>query len=1024
MSDARSLIAAVAERRPEFSAAEAEELAARHYGVAAAATPLPSERDQNFRLDSGGGERWVLKIASAAEPAQALDLQNRALEHLARHAPQLGLPRLRPSLAGAPIEVVERGAGQSHLLRLLTWVDGTPLATARPHSPALLRSLGGFYGTLDGALRDFAHPGARRPLQWDIETAGEVIQACRDRIPAGLRRRLVERNRELFEREARPLLPGLRRSVIHNDGNDHNVLVGPPGPDRRVVGAIDFGDMLESITVAELAIAAAYASLGKSDPVAAAAHVVAGYHAALPLEEVELELLYPLIALRLSTSVAVSAAQQAQEPGNAYLAVSEADSWRALEQLAAVNPRFAHYSFRAACALEPCPRNPAVVDWLRRHRGTFAPPAGADLRRERPVVFDLSAGSPEIEEIGLLADVGAFQRLLFERMELAGARVGIGRYDEARLCYSGEQYRSACDEGSETRTVHLGVDLFMTAGSPVYAPLAGTVHSLRNNAQPLDYGPTIILEHRPAGLDSVFYTLYGHLSPDSLETLSAGRPVAAGERVGRVGAAADNGGWPPHVHFEVVLDLLGRSGDFPGVAAPSQRAVWLSLCPDPSVLLGVADGELAAPPPDPAGLLAARRRLVGRNLSLSYRAPLHIVRGHRQFLYDARGQRYLDGVNNVAHVGHGNPRVVRAAARQMAVLNTNTRYLHQNLVRYAERLTAALPEPLRVCFFVSSGSEANDLALRLARAHTGRRGVVVLDGAYHGNLTSLVDVSPYKFDGPGGGGAPRWVRRVPAPDPYRGLYRSPDPWAGAAYARHVEEAVDDSIAAFLAEAVPGCAGQIVPPAGFLEAAYRHARAGGAVCIADEVQTGLGRVGSHFWAFETQGAVPDIVTAGKPIGNGHPLGAVTTTPEIAASFDNGMEYFNTYGGNPVSCAVGLAVLDEIEREALQQRAGRVGARLQDGLRRLARSHALIGDVRGHGLFQGLELVLDRETLEPAPLQAAHLVERLKELGLLLGADGPHHNVIKIKPPLVFGEADADRVVELLDRVFAEDLFRQD
>jgi len=354
-------------------------------------------------------------------------------------------------------------------------------------------------------------------------------------------------------------------------------------------------------------------------------------------------------------------------------------------------------------------------------------------------------------------------------------------------------------------------------------------------------------------------------------------------------------------------------------------------------------------------ILALRDRHIGGSLSVSYRRPLHIVRGERQFLFDTEGRAYLDCVNNVCHVGHCHPRVIEAAGKQMALLNTNTRYLHENIVEYAQRLSATLPGRLEVCFFVCSGSEANELALRLARTATDRRDVVVIDSAYHGNTGALVELSPYKFDGRGGVGKPDYVHVAPAPDLYRGPFRYGDPDAGERYAEGVAAqltaaaAAGRPAAAFLAESVPGCAGQIVPPEGYLRSAFEHTRAAGAVCVADEVQVGFGRVGTHWWGFDVQGAAPDIVTLGKPIGNGHPLGAVVTTRAIADAFDNGMEYFNTFGGNPVSCAIGLAVLDVIEDEGLMENARVAGERFQAGLRELAASHPIIGDVRGLGLF---------------------------------------------------------------------------
>ncbi len=417
-------------------------------------------------------------------------------------------------------------------------------------------------------------------------------------------------------------------------------------------------------------------------------------------------------------------------------------------------------------------------------------------------------------------------------------------------------------------------------------------------------------------------------------------------------------------------------------------------------------------------LASRRRKALGPNLSLSYRTPLHIVRGAGRYLIESGGRAFLDGVNNVPHVGHSHPKVVDAVARQMRRLNTNTRYLNEIPLAFAENLASTLPDPLSVVFLVNSGSEANELALRLARAHSGGSDWVVLDAAYHGNTGALVDLSPYKFGGKGGAGKPPHVEVAALPDRYRGEWGYDDPDAGAKFAADLDRCLQSitsrggKAAGFLAEAIPGCAGQVVLPPGYLESAYEKARAAGAVCIADEVQVGFGRVGTHFWAFETQAVVPDIVTMGKPIGNGHPLGAVVTTPAIAASFDTGMEYFNTFGGNPVACAAGNAVLEIIQEEGLQENALRTGKILLDGLQELAERHPLFGDVRGLGLFLGAVCVQDFETKEPATEEATRLVEALREDGILLSTDGPLHDVIKIKPPLVFEEDDARYLLERL------------
>jgi len=401
------------------------------------------------------------------------------------------------------------------------------------------------------------------------------------------------------------------------------------------------------------------------------------------------------------------------------------------------------------------------------------------------------------------------------------------------------------------------------------------------------------------------------------------------------------------------------------------------------------------------------------------------VRGWKQYLFDEQGRKYLDAYNNVAHVGHTHPRVVAAAQRQIGVLNTNTRYLHDNINRYAERLTALLPEALSVCFFVNSGSEANELALRLARTVTDQRDLIVLEAAYHGNTNTLIDISPYKHNGPGGKGAPDWVHAAPIPDDYRGAYKRSDPDAGAKYARHVREIIDKlkqtgiGPAGFIAESLPSVGGQIIPPPGYLADVYRYVREAGGVCIADEVQTGFGRIGTHFWGFEAQEVVPDIVVLGKPIGNGHPLGAVVTTRAIAEAFDNGMEYFSTFGGNPVSCAIGLEVLNVVQEEGLQEHALRVGNCLLDGLQPFVDRFPIVGDVRGSGLFVGVELVRDRATLEPAAQEASFVCNRLREHGILAGTDGPYHNVVKIRPPMPFDEQDAEFLITVIERVLNED-----
>ena len=418
-------------------------------------------------------------------------------------------------------------------------------------------------------------------------------------------------------------------------------------------------------------------------------------------------------------------------------------------------------------------------------------------------------------------------------------------------------------------------------------------------------------------------------------------------------------------------------------------------------------------------LLELRKKYLSPSLSLSYDKPLHIVRAKGQFLYDSKGDRYLDAVNNIQHVGHCHPKVVSAASEQYGILNTNTRYLDETVINYAKDLTNYLPNGLTTCFFTNSGSESNDLALRLARTATGSKETIVLDGAYHGHVSSLIDISPYKHNSRGGSGPPSYVHTVPMPDSYRGKYRGEEALTG-----YIDELKNilysikkngKNISAFVVESIMGCGGQLILPDGFLERAFELVRDEGGVCIADEVQIGFGRVGSKFWGFETANVQPDIVTMGKSMGNGHPLSVVVTKKQIADKFNNGMEYFNSFGGNPVSCAVGKAVLNVIEDEKLQQNAHKVGEYLLKELKQLQGEFPLIGQVRGMGLFIGIELIKEKSKLIPAHAEAEKVVNEMMRKRILLSTDGPDHNVIKIKPPMVFSTENADELVLNLSEV---------
>ena len=417
-----------------------------------------------------------------------------------------------------------------------------------------------------------------------------------------------------------------------------------------------------------------------------------------------------------------------------------------------------------------------------------------------------------------------------------------------------------------------------------------------------------------------------------------------------------------------------------------------------------------------------RKKHIAPSFSVSYDKPLHIVFGKGQYLYDSDGNKFLDAVNNIQHIGHSHPKVIEAIEIQSKKLNVNTRYLDETIVKYAKELVQKLPVDLEVCYFTNSGSESNDLALRIARMLSKSKETIVLDGAYHGHTSALIEVSPYKFNGLGGSGCPDFVHVVSLPDPYRGKYTGQNCFKE--YLVELDNVLNKikiknkGVASFIVEPIMGCGGQIIFPSGFLSKAFKLVRENGGICIADEVQIGFGRMGSHYWGFETENVIPDIITVGKSMGNGHPLSAVITTREIADRFNNGMEYFNSFGGNPVSCAVGRSVLKVIEKEKLQENALKTGSFLIKLLKNLKKEHPIIGDVRGRGLFIGIELVRDKNTKEPADIESKQLVNRIKDKGVLLSVDGPFNNVIKLKPPLVFNKENAKFLVNKLGQTLEE------
>lgn len=762
-----------------FSTDDIAAMVKRFYGINVSVKPLTGEYELNYLLAGDDGTKYIFKLASDENSYDFFDAQVKIVQHLSHGKVADKFFRYILNAEGAAITILQQSE-RKYYLRLLTFLEGAFWVNIQERSDKLHVSLGNLLGCMDNELKNFSHAAMHRYYIWDISNAADANRKLHC-IKDHERRRIAGYFLLQFETEVLPVISSLRHAYVHHDANDTNILV----QENKVTGLIDFSDMVYTALINNLAVACTYAMMNHQDPLHAAMLVVKGYHAAYPLTEQEIDLLYYLIAARLCISVTQSAYNASIETNNEHHFISEKPAWDLLYRLIQINPIKAQDNFRKACG---------------------------------------------------------FKGLINEN-----------NYDQ---------------------------------------------------------------------------------------------------------------------------------------------------------------------------LLEERKEHIGRNLSTAYKQKLKITKGALQYLYDDKGNTFIDCVNNPSHVGHCHPVVAKRMQKQIATLNTNSRYLHDNIVEYAKRLTAKLPASLSVCYFTNSGSEANDLAVRMSRNFTRQEDIIVLDHAYHGTSTLAMQMSPYKFDSKGGFGQMPWIHKAMNPDIYRGPYKCSDADAGKKYAADVQRIIDElkkenkAPAVFICETLLGVGGQIPLPPNYLKDVYKHVRNAGGVCIADEVQVGFGRVGEKFWGFQLQDVVPDIVVMGKPIGNGHPLAAVVVTNEIAEAFNNGLEYFNTFGGNPVSMAAGLAVLDVIETEKMQQHALETGNYLMNGLRMLMNKFLIIGDVRGNGFFIGAELVRSRETLEPAVPEIDLVVEQMKDRGFLISTDGPLHNVLKIKPPMVFSKENAAALITNLDAVLSE------
>jgi 4-aminobutyrate aminotransferase-like enzyme/Ser/Thr protein kinase RdoA (MazF antagonist) len=957
---------------------------------------LGGEFDQNLRVTDNAGRHYLVKISALFDTdAATAAWHERILLHLGDTAPDVPLPRLIPATDGC-LHVITPTSQGERMIRVMSWLAGAPLAEAEQHSDELLTELGEVAARISAALASMPAPDEHITHDWDMRRAREMIDAGIDAVADPQHRADVDVVMSWFDTIS-PLLDRLPRGVAHQDLNDSNVLVDrDPSGRQSISGVLDLGDALYTVRVAELAVATGYALIRKDDPLHVAKLVVAGFNSITPLTDDELAAVFPLAAARLAMN-AVTWTQRAAVSHNSHGAKRMRHTWPALAKVARIDPDYAEAALRRACG------RPAHPDSARLERVLESmTPARWSTQSRQLQVIDTSTASDLFDVIDWHdpAAVGsAVASILGDRSET----VGVIRHLRPNLLWSARRGVGA----AEPATTTLGVQLLVGKDETFANPLDGRVVSTQ---------PCLTVHHAVTDSDGPLdFFVHWH----GLSGYTDAGYIAAGHSLGSAaGAAVD--GMGTAVAVNISLPRRHRNGTgWPTRIRPSEADVYAELSPDPSTLLGLPGAQ--PPALRVADVLSIRRNRLASSQRAYYRAPMNLQRGRGVWLYDEDGFAYLDSLNNVTHVGHADPRVAEASRRQMNKLNTNSRFIYEGIATYAEKLVATLPRPLEVVFLVCTGSEANDLALRIARQVTGREDIAIIDGAYHGNTGVVTGISPNRYKGPGGAGAPPTTHETPVPDRYRGRYGYDDPDAGWKYgadaARVIESMVADGRppAAFIAESLMGTAGNIVLPDNYLSTVFTAARDAGALTISDEVQVGVGRMGDTFWGFELSGVVPDIVTMGKPLGNGHPLAAVVTTREIADAFDTGMKYFNTFGGNPVSCAIGSTVLDIIIGDGLQQHAAEVGAYFRDSLTQVQQRHEVIGDVRAQGLYLGIELVRDRFTKEPAKAEAFQVTELMKDEGVIVFPNGVHDNVLKIKPPMIFGKEHVDIYCDALDRV---------
>ncbi|MGV9862364.1 aminotransferase class III-fold pyridoxal phosphate-dependent enzyme [Rhodococcus koreensis] len=966
---------------PPFDDEGAAAIVARYFGPdfsgdVGALSRVPGETDANYTFTIGATQ-YLLKVSHAADEERII-LQQEVLRHLHTCDLPFGVPRVVDTAAGDHCLRIHVGSGDL-IARVLTWLPGHPLGPIEDPADELLDDIGSAAAALAASL-DEVELGARPSptSHWDLDTGRAVIDTYRDQLPA--QSALLTRVLEITDAALAAAGP-LPQALIHNDLNVFNLLATTSTHRTRVSGIIDFGDMLITSRINDLAILIAAVCRGGRNFVTKAARIAAAYHRRRPLTATEIDVLFPLVLLRTATVLVTTAQLARTDPRHRRTIRPEH-----LEDLASKDPRVVAAAFRNACGFPRAHDIDRAARWITESTHRFVPIVDGPVR-----VTDHSVRSTHFDGVDPLDTTALTAADTGHAAGGSDTVATIGRYREPHFTRGGLRTHAA-----DRDDIILALQVQAQASTEILAPIAGHARAGADGV--------LIIDHTPAG--APVWTRYRGLVDFPMGA------VGAGTRIGRTTG-------PATPVLAQLLTVDPDTVDVPWFCSSTDIGVFEQFAPDASALLGAdhAARPWAARLP---GSLARRAAHLPRTHPTYFEQPLDMVRAHGCWFFDENGNRYLDALNNVTLLGHCHPRLTAAAARQLGRLQTNSRFVYDALTDYTDALVETLPDGLDVVYMLNSGSEANDLALRMARHVTGRDDIVVIEDAYHGYTSVVSDVSPARYKHYG---KPDTTHAVPNPDRYRGAYGYDDPDAGMKYAREVIAEFDRLIAegrppaAFIYEALLAGGGQVVLPPNYLAPIHAAARERGILTIADEVQVGFGRLGSAFWGFQTQGphVVPDFVTMGKSMGNGFPVAAMVTTRDHSRSFDETGRFFSTYGGNPTACVVAHEVLNVLADEGLQQNADTTGEYLRHRLRELGRRHPLIGDVRGQGFYSGVEFVLDSTTKQHASAETLIICNRMKDNGVLVYPTGPQWNILKIKPPLTFTEDHADFFVDALDGV---------